>query len=742
MSDVPHGRSGAPSLGKRLVSIGWKLGFAVFVVVTAAMAVAFFHFTAREKDGLVDAKRQAAEMVADLFAASLRAPLDFRDEDAVKSELENLRQNRDVTEAAVWLADREAPIGRIGAAEKVRPDARIRQRTEILDDRVRVIREVDGSEGKAVGSAIIDFSLARENAAFVESRNHILWLCMAVALGTMGMLLVFTKGLVVSPIEALLQAVRRLERGEHGIQVAVTHRDEIGRLARAFEAMDSAILDREKRLADAHESLRELFDHMRQAILVFDREGRVRGAQSREATSVFGREDLKGSEIRKLLYPEAGAWDAELRAFDQWMALAFDAGAEAWSEVSRLAPPSVRLGKGDAERVLTLEFRPITSDGVVQRIMLLCTDDTEKSRLERAVVVQGERHARQMAAMRRLVSGGGQQFVSFLEATRERLVRCREVAGERKELAQDELNECFGHVHTLRGEARIFGLDELCAWAERAEERLSEARARGLAEKAARVSLEGSSLASDIEEANVLVNDAERLFVDASPSGRAVLEQVTVRRPDLLRLCELARTTGGEAGALAERLSARSLGEITAPLGERASSWAESVNKRARVEVEGREVLVPERLARVLAGALTHLVRNAVAHGIEMPEERERAGKPEVALIRIGAIPGSGAALTPTVYVEDDGRGIAGNPLLASAAPRVLKPSDGADGSFRPGPPSLADELSGRGMGLSAVVRDLETVGFVLRVAPRASGGTRFSVEPDGARRPESGMRA
>jgi PAS domain-containing protein len=729
MNEVRQGRSHAPSLGSRLVSIGWKLGLSVVLVVTAAMAFAFFHFTAREKDGLVEAKRQAAVMVADLFAASLRAPLDFGDEDAVKSELENLKQNRDVTAAAVWLTGRDTPIGRIGEA-LARPGQNVRERTEIMPDRVRITREVIGSEDKTVGAAVVDFSLERENAAFVESKRHILWLCTLVAFGTMGMLLVITRSQVVSPIEALLTAVRRLERGERGVKVGVTNRDEIGRLARAFEAMDAAIVDQEKRLADAHKSLRELFDHMRQAIVTFDREGRVRGARSRQAAEVFGRDDLEGVEVRKLLYPEAGGWDAELQAFEQWAALAFDADADAWDDIAKLGPPSVRLRKDDTERLLGLEFRPIVADGVVRRIMLLATDETEKSRLEREVALQGERHARQMAAMRRLVSGGGQQFVSFLEATRTRLSRSRELAGDRSELALDAVNECFGHVHTLRGEARIFGLDDLCAWAERVEGRLSEARARALARKAPNVPFEGTPLGTDIDEARVLVNDAERLFVEASPIGRAVLEQVTVRRPDLARLCEISRGVGGEAAVLADRLSARSLGEIAGPLSERAAGWAESVNKRARVEVDGREILVPERLSRVLAGALTHLVKNAVAHGIESPEERERAGKPTVALIRIGATNGAGPTLSPSVYVEDDGRGVGENPMLAGPEPRVLTAADGNAGSFRPGPPSLSDELSGRGMGLSAVVRDLETVGFVLRVAARGSGGTRFSVEP------------
>ena len=741
MSEVSQSRSGAPGLSARLWSIGWKLGIAVVAVVTTAMAVAFFHFTAREKDGLVDAKEQAAEMVADLFAASLRAPLDFGDEDAIKSELENLRQNRDVTNAVVWQAGRDEPVGRIGASPQANTRASTGHRSEVLDDRVRVTRDVVGSEGKVVGHSLVEFSLARENRAFVESKNHILFLCLAVALGTMGVLLTVTRSQVVAPIEALLQAVRRLERGERGVRVAVQHRDEIGRLARAFESMGAAIVDREQRLADAHESLRELFDHMRQAIVVFDRDGIVRGAQSRQATEVFEHAELRGADVKKLLYPDAGAWDAELKAFEQWVALAFEAGAEAWDEVAKLAPPSVRLGAGDTERLLALEFRPIVPHGTVERILLLATDETEKSRLEREVALQGERHARQMAAMRRLVSGGGQQFVSFLEAARGRLSRAKELA-EKPELALEELNECFGHVHTLRGEARIFGLDELCSWAERVEERLSDARSRALAERTSRATPGGSPLGAELDEASALVNDAERLFVEASPIGRAVLEQVTVRRPDLTRLCELARGVGGEANVLAERLSARSLGELTAPLSERAPRWAEAVNKRARVEIDGREVLVPERLARVLPGALTHLVKNAVAHGIESLDERERAGKTAIALIRIGATPATGTLLAPTVYVEDDGRGVGENPLLTGGASRVLRPGDATDGSFRPGPPSLSDELSGRGMGLSAVVRDLEAVGFVVRVTPRSSGGTRFSLEPAALARDAHGGRS
>ena len=720
------------SLGDRsegFISIGAKLALAVVLAVGAVTALAFVHFTAREHDTIVESKRQAAEMVVDLVSASLRAPLDFDDQDAVRVELENLRQNRDVTTAVVWRAGNPEPVARIGAKRAAAPPGG-GALTLVLSDRVVVSRPVASADGKLLGATVVEFSLERENATYLTSRDRMLWLCVGVALGTMAVLLIVTRRQVVLPIEALLEAIKRLGRGERGVKVALSHRDELGRLARAFEGMGDAIADRERRLAEAHESLRELFDHMRQAILVFDRDGRVIGAQSRQAGRVFERSELVQSDVRELLYPDAGPWDAELRAFAEWVELAFDSTPETWSDVAVFAPNTVRLRTLEHERVLALEFRPIFADKALGRIMLLCTDETEKYRLEREVVAQGERHARQMAAMRRLVSGGGQQFVAFLAVTRSRLGRGVELGGARLELELEAFNECFGHVHTLRGEARLFGLDEIAGWAEVLEARLSDLRARTLADGGDRVELGDAPLGPEFERALVLVDEAERLFVEASPIGRAVLEQVTVQRPDLSRLCELAERQGGELSVLAERVSARSLGEITAPLAERAARWAESVNKRARVEIDGRETRIPERLARLLGGILTHLVKNAVAHGLEGPEERTRAGKPTVGVIRIGASAASGARLEPTLFVEDDGRGLADNPLLARLEGRPLESEDAADGSFRTGPASLLDELSGRGMGLAAVVRELESVGFALKMERLPSGGTRCSLLP------------
>jgi hypothetical protein len=433
--------------------------------------------------------------------------------------------------------------------------------------------------------------------------------------------------------------------------------------------------------------------------------------------------------VRELLYPGRGPWDAELRAFDSWLGLAFEASPEDWAEIARLAPAQVRLPNGDDERLLSLEFRPITIEGHIQRVMLLASDETAVDRLEREVKAQGERHARQMKAMQKLVSGGGERFVAFLESGRARIERVLALFRDGFRLPLGDFNECFGHVHTLRGEARVFGLDELAERADGLESRF--ARLRAAAEEAAMDAIAIPDRGTEDELGAMLrdLDDAEARFVDASPVGRAVLEQVTVRRPDLRDMCAAAARHGGELSLLAERLSARSLGELTTGLCESAPRWAESLNKLAEVEVEGREALVPERIAKQLCGALTHLVKNAIAHGIEAPGERERAGKPAVGLVRIGATSDAHGTLA-TLYVDDDGRGIDGNPRLSAlaSAQASLTGQGSSRTSFRSLPATDDAELAGRGVGLTAVVTDLEAVGISLSVERRTPSGARFAM--------------
>ncbi len=718
------------ALPGRFVPIGVKFALVSMLVVGVATLAAFFQATHREQERLIDAKRIAASMVADLLAQSLQAPLDFGDEEALQKELDHLKQNKEVAYAGVWRKGEASPW-----LEMIAPGPRFTlpvhldtPGTTALVDRVETVRLVMGRANKPLGSAVIQFSLARENAELAIGRRDILLYCLVLGVATMLLLIGATRRQIVTPLELLLVAARSTERGERGARVEVRANDEIGRLAGAFNAMNEAIFDREQRLAAANKSLRELFDHMRQGILVFGPDGKVHGTHSRAAGEIFGNEALEGFDARELLYGTAGHWDAERRAFEEWLGLGFDAGADLWDEVVALAPRALTLNGGAPEqRDLTLEFRPITQGGAVSKIMLLATDETDRRRLEREMERQGERHKNQIAVMRRLVVGGGQPFVAFLERSRRRFERAAELvaaAGERIDLAA--IGELFQIAHTLRAEATTFELGELAQVLRNLEESLSELREQAKATGNATLGGAKSELSTGVEFARALIEESEALFVEASPAGRAALDTIPVQKRDVAELLLLCEGRNDEIESVALRLASRPFGECVASLLEQASSWAERENKRVRLEVEGRDAPVPPDLADVLGGVLAHLVRNAIAHGIEPTSERMTLGKPAVGSIelRCEPAPNRGAVLV----IDDDGRGIENNPLLweAALAQRPLERLGLLSLSTQAG----TTELAGRGVGLSAVEADLARVGYGVSVARRDGGGTRFEIRP------------
>jgi two-component system chemotaxis sensor kinase CheA len=721
--------SAAASHSRGFASVGIKLALLSVLVVGIATAIAFFHATGRERQRMLEAKRISASMLADLLAQSLQAPLDFGDEDAAKNELDHLQQNKEVVYAGAWLGDSPSPMVEMRAPGPAfpLPDDLRTPRTLAFADRVEAIRLVLGRGKKPIGSTLIQFSLARENAELAVARRDILLYSLALALGTMGLLILLTRFQIVLPIHNLLEAARRIEKGEQGAAVEIHANDEIGRLAGAFNAMNAAIFDREQRLATANKSLRELFDHMRQGIVVFGPDGKLDGTHSKAAVQLFGNSRLEGCDARDLLYGDAGHWDAERRAFEEWLPIGFEAPAEDWEELSALAPQRISLHAGSSdERNITLEFRPILQHGSVGKIMLLATDETEQRRLERQMERQGALHKSQIAVMRRIVSGGGQPFVAFLEHAQRRFERALGLlveSGER--LSAASLGQLFQIVHTIRAEAQTFELSELADVLRVLEERLAELREQ-CASAGGSFLVQQSELDDAVGTAVALVEQSKQLFVEASPLGKAALGNIVVRKSDVSRLVELCSGKTDEIARSVARLAARPFGECVASLLEQAPAWAEKENKRVRVEVDGRDCPVPPALSEVLGGVLTHLVRNAIAHGIETAPERMSSGKPPIGLIEL--ICRSAESEQALIVVDDDGRGILNNDLLASAA-RASLPLRNLGQTSRS---TLArpTDLAGRGVGLAAIETDLERIGYCVSVAEREGGGARFAIRP------------
>lgn len=193
------------------------------------------------------------------------------------------------------------------------------------------------------------------------------------------------------------------------------------------------------------------------------------------------------------------------------------------------------------------------------------------------------------------------------------------------------------------------------------------------------------------------------------------------------------------------RLQVQPLKPFLRNLAEHARELGASLEKKVEVRVKAGEAQLDRRIVNALREAFLHLVRNSVDHGIESPDERRSADKPEVGLIRIEATEDGDRV---RIQVVDDGRGIdidavvktaVERQMLTAEAAKTVDVADALQFLFRSGFTTREEtsELSGRGIGLDAVAASVRSVGGDLWMESTAGEGTDVTVEVPVARRGE-----
>jgi two-component system sensor histidine kinase and response regulator WspE len=164
---------------------------------------------------------------------------------------------------------------------------------------------------------------------------------------------------------------------------------------------------------------------------------------------------------------------------------------------------------------------------------------------------------------------------------------------------------------------------------------------------------------------------------------------------------------------------------------------ARTLGKQLRLDMTGQDTQVDRNILERLEAPLGHLLRNALDHGIESPEERLAAGKPAEAVLGIEARHSAGRL---QVTVADDGRGIDLERLRATVIERKLSNAETAarlndaellEFLFLPGfsMKEAVTDISGRGVGLDVVQNVLKQIRGTVRIVTRRGQGTRFQLE-------------
>lgn len=163
---------------------------------------------------------------------------------------------------------------------------------------------------------------------------------------------------------------------------------------------------------------------------------------------------------------------------------------------------------------------------------------------------------------------------------------------------------------------------------------------------------------------------------------------------------------------------------------------AGELDKRVVLEIDGGEVELDREMIELIRDPLTHIVRNALDHGIERPEARHKAGKPPHGRLSIAARQSGNQIL---IDIIDDGRGIDTDAVVEKAVARGLVDAGRAEQLsraermqliFEPGfsTAETVSALSGRGVGMDVVRSNIERIGGVVEVESTPGQGTRIGI--------------
>jgi len=160
------------------------------------------------------------------------------------------------------------------------------------------------------------------------------------------------------------------------------------------------------------------------------------------------------------------------------------------------------------------------------------------------------------------------------------------------------------------------------------------------------------------------------------------------------------------------------------------------LNKNVEFIIEGQETELDRSVIEAIGDPIIHLLRNAIDHGLEPPEERRRAGKPETGTVRLAARQQEGHI---RITVSDDGQGIDPDTMRRSAVEKgqmsredaqALSDAEAIELIFRPGMSTKQQvtDLSGRGVGMDIVRTNIERLNGSVEIQTEVGVGTTFEL--------------
>lgn len=544
---------------------------------------------------------------------------------------------------------------------------------------------IESATSVLVTLTVLGFCAGGTSSLAMSRGRHILFLLtLLLPLATAAATIDSGAGPVVSVLVFLFLAFL-LKEGRSANEAWLALVEKSFALELAFDDLEAE----QRRVVRAHERTRVVLDNIEEGLCVVDLDGRLRSETSPAFDRWFGALEDGGRLSEHLGDPEFAAW--------------IELGLEMLRD--DLLPPEVVVEQlpdtlEKEGRRFHFAWRSLSVGDASRAVLVVIRDVTQKRELEEA-----DREQTEMLRLFKILLRDPDGFGEFRRAGGDLVESLLSGTTDREQQLRD--------LHTLKGNAAVMGVDSIADLCHALEAELAYTEACLEADQKDRL---GAAWSTTSELMNSIQGERERV-IELSTEEHARLASLVAANAPQEQLSEAIEALCLESVPRRLRLMAAQTRET-----------ARRVGKDIVVTVESPPLRLDPGRWRDLWFACVHLMRNAVDHGIEGPEERLRAEKPARGRIVI-AVEADDHGMRITL--GDDGRGIdwdrvrqeAERSGLPAETREDLERALFADGlSTR----EAVTELSGRGVGLGAVAREAARLGGTVEVLSRRGAGSEF----------------
>lgn len=542
---------------------------------------------------------------------------------------------------------------------------------------------------------------------------------------------------IIRPLGTMQQTMTEIAFSQDfSRRVHIDRHDEIGKSILAFNAMIEKIQESSILLEAKSADIRAMLQYIPQGILTIVQGGKVHNEYSAYLKTIFETEDIGGRSLMDLVFSGTPCGADALSQIETALdACVGEDGMNFEFNEHLLVTEIEKKMPGGQVKVLDLNWSPITDEhGIITRLMLCVRDVTEL----KALAVEAGQQKRELEIIGQILAINQEKFHEFIESAEKLIAENEHLLKEAQSKQSDATDpqtiaHLFRNMHTIKGNARTFGLLHMTNLVHEVEQTYDELRQNPQA------CWNLAQLLGQLVHVKVAIEEYAKInevkLGRKGPGRRGGVEKfLMVQKDHIQQTIDLLETVDTSSSASAidvvrrvhdslQLIGTQNIQGILAGVLDSLPSLAKELGKPAPyISIQDNGIVIRNQIADLTRNVFMHLYRNAMDHGIEPASQRIAEGKSPAGHISLElCVRGRFFQLK----LRDDGRGLAVDLLKQKAvekgligAHQNLTPEQIAQLVFASGfsTSEKVTEVSGRGVGMDAVKAFVEREGGTIEL--------------------------